>query len=119
MDRANRWWSILLSVALAAGIGAITAQRSLGAMEGLAFVIVPPALDNPKAASSLQTAVLSGGCFWGVQAVFEHVRGVRKVLSGYAGGERSTADYETVSSGKTGHAESVRIPSIRQNVCLR
>ena len=53
--------------------------------------------------------VLSGGCFWGVQGVFEHVRGVRKVISGYAGGQRSTADYETVSTGTTGHAESVQI----------
>jgi peptide-methionine (S)-S-oxide reductase len=78
-------------------------------MEGVAFAIAPPALDDPKTAGSLQTAVLSGGCFWGVQGVFEHVRGVRKVLSGYAGGERSTAEYETVSSGRTGHAESVQI----------
>ena len=57
----------------------------------------------------LQTAVLAGGCFWGVQGVFEHVRGVQKVIAGYAGGERATAQYETVSSGTTGHAESVKI----------
>jgi peptide-methionine (S)-S-oxide reductase len=68
-----------------------------------------PALDNPKAAAPLQTAVLSGGCFWGVQGVYEHVRGVKKVVSGYAGGEKLTADYETVSTGTTGHAESVQI----------
>jgi peptide-methionine (S)-S-oxide reductase len=55
------------------------------------------------------TAVLAGGCFWGVQGVFEHVKGVRRVLSGYAGGAQSTADYETVSTGSTGHAESVQI----------
>jgi peptide-methionine (S)-S-oxide reductase len=109
MNRVNRWWAIALSAALVTGIGAILAQSSRGAMEGLAFVVVPPAIDNPKAAGAPQTAVLSGGCFWGVQGVFEHVRGVRKVLSGYAGGERSTADYETVSSGRTGHAESVQI----------
>jgi peptide-methionine (S)-S-oxide reductase len=66
-------------------------------------------LDNAKAKGAMQTAVLSGGCFWGVQGVFEHVRGVRKVLSGYAGGNRRSADYETVSSGTTGHAESVQI----------
>jgi peptide-methionine (S)-S-oxide reductase len=53
--------------------------------------------------------VLAGGCFWGVQGVFEHVRGVQKVVAGYAGGEKSTAQYETVSSGSTGHAESVKI----------
>jgi peptide-methionine (S)-S-oxide reductase len=71
--------------------------------------IAPPAIDNPKASGSPQTAVLAGGCFWGVQGVFEHVRGVQKVIAGYAGGDRSTAQYETVSSGSTGHAESVKI----------
>src|SRR6202000_1731303 len=64
---------------------------------------------NPKSAGPLQTAVLSGGCFWGVQGVYQHVRGVKNVLAGYAGGERSTAQYEVVSSGTTGHAESVKI----------
>src|SRR3981081_2832308 len=72
-------------------------------------IIAPPAVDNPKAAGPAQTAVLAGGCFWGVQGVFEHVRGVQKVVAGYAGGEKSTAQYETVSSGSTGHAESVKI----------
>src|SRR6202034_3562441 len=71
--------------------------------------IAPPAIDNPKTAGPTKTAVLAGGCFWGVQGVFEHVRGVKKVISGYAGGERSTAQYETVSTGSTGHAESVQI----------
>jgi len=56
-----------------------------------------------------QTAVLAGGCFWGVEAVFEHVKGVIDVASGYAGGSASSANYETVSNGGTGHAESVRI----------
>jgi peptide-methionine (S)-S-oxide reductase len=69
----------------------------------------PPAVDNPKAPGTLQTAVLAGGCFWGVQGVYEHVRGVHKVFAGYSGGDKSTADYETVSSGRTGHAESVQI----------
>ncbi len=72
-------------------------------------IIAPPAVDNPKAAGKPQTAVLSGGCFWGVQGVFQHVRGVKKVLAGYSGGDRSTAHYETVGYGKTGHAESVQI----------
>ena len=57
----------------------------------------------------LQTAVLAGGCFWGVQAVFQHVKGVESAMSGYSGGEQATAHYETVSSGRTGHAESVKI----------
>jgi peptide-methionine (S)-S-oxide reductase len=72
-------------------------------------IVPPPAMDNPKQPGALQTAVLSGGCFWGVQGVYEHVKGVRKVVSGYAGGDRSTAQYETVGTGTTGHAESVQI----------
>lgn len=72
-------------------------------------IITPPAVDNPKAPGSLQTAVLAGGCFWGVQGAYEHVRGVRKVLSGYAGGDKATAHYQIVGSGRTGHAESVQI----------
>jgi peptide-methionine (S)-S-oxide reductase len=64
---------------------------------------------QPSAASSTQTAVLAGGCFWGVDAVFKHVRGVSKVVSGYAGGTAATAHYETVSTGTTGHAESVEV----------
>ncbi|MGO9802615.1 MAG: peptide-methionine (S)-S-oxide reductase MsrA [Steroidobacteraceae bacterium] len=71
--------------------------------------IPPPAVDNPREHGALQTAVLAGGCFWGVQGVFEHVRGVHEVLAGYAGGAGATASYEEVSSGSTGHAESVRI----------
>ncbi len=59
--------------------------------------------------ASLDTAVFAGGCFWGVEAVFEHVKGVLDATSGYAGGEKATADYETVSTGDTGHAESVRV----------
>ena len=69
-----------------------------------------PAADQPGTVTgSLQTAVLSGGCFWGTQGVFEHVKGVRKVLAGYSGGDRSTAEYERVSTGTTGHAESIQI----------
>jgi peptide-methionine (S)-S-oxide reductase len=73
-----------------------------------AAVAPPPANDLP-AGDSVQTAVLAGGCFWGVQAVFQHVKGVEQALSGYAGGSKDTAQYETVSSGRTGHAESVQI----------
>jgi len=61
------------------------------------------------ATTDKQTAVLAGGCFWGVDAVFKHVKGVKSVVSGYSGGDASTANYETVSSGTTGHAESVKI----------
>ena len=69
-----------------------------------------PAVDAPRTATSgQQTAVLSGGCFWGVQAVFQHVKGVIKATSGYSGGWAKTAEYETVSTGETGHAESVEV----------
>jgi peptide-methionine (S)-S-oxide reductase len=69
-----------------------------------------PALDNPIAsAPSQETAVLSGGCFWGIQAVYEHTRGVISATSGYAGGNADTAHYAMVSNGNTGHAESVKV----------
>ena len=76
-----------------------------------AMVAVPgPAVDASKAASSgEQTAVVAGGCFWGIQAVFQHVKGVISATSGYSGGEAKTAEYEMVSTGETGHAESVKI----------
>jgi len=83
-------------------------QLTSGAAEVTAN-LPPPSLDNPKQAGPLQTAVLSGGCFWGVQGVFEHVKGVQKVVSGYAGGDRSTARYQDVGTGTTGHAESVQV----------
>ena len=92
---------------LAAGALLIGRAPLLGAED--AVVVPPPALDNPRAAGAPQTAVLAGGCFWGVQGVFQHVRGVTQAVAGYAGGDRSTARYETVSTGTTGHAESVRI----------
>lgn len=73
-------------------------------------VSVPPAaVDDQKAPGPMQTAVLAGGCFWGVQGVFEHVKGVHRVLAGYSGGRWDTAHYEMVSTGTTGHAESVQI----------
>jgi len=75
-----------------------------------AVVIPPPVTDEAvQSASTSETAVLSGGCFWGVQAVFQHVKGVQRVVSGYAGGAKDTASYEMVSTGRTGHAESVEI----------
>ena len=82
------------------------ASISLGAIPPIA----DPAVDDSLAAnSSHQTAVLAGGCFWGMQLVFEHVKGVVSVTAGYSGGSAKTAQYEIVSTGETGHAESVRI----------
>ena len=69
-----------------------------------------PAVDDQLASQpGEQTAVVAGGCFWGIQAVFQHVKGVKSATSGYSGGSASTAEYETVSTGGTGHAESVQI----------
>lgn len=73
-----------------------------------AVVIPDPAMDAAPA-SGIQTAVVAGGCFWGVQGVFQHTAGVVNAVSGYAGGSKATADYHTVSNGTTGHAESVEI----------
>jgi len=81
-----------------------------------AAVIPPPTLDRPKSPGPLETAVLAGGCFWGVQGVYEHLSGVHRVLAGYAGGEKSTAQYRAVSGGQTGHAESVEITYDPQQV---
>ncbi|MFC7298461.1 peptide-methionine (S)-S-oxide reductase MsrA [Herminiimonas aquatilis] len=72
-------------------------------------IIAAPALDNQKAKGALQTAIFAGGCFWGVEGVFEHVRGVRNVMSGYAGGTKDDATYNLVSRGRTGHAEAVQV----------
>ncbi len=68
-----------------------------------------PKVDIPADSAGKQTAVLAGGCFWGVEGVFESLKGVTNAVSGYAGGEKSTAHYEVVSTGSTGHAESVQI----------
>ena len=73
-----------------------------------AVVIPAPALDA-QASDGIQTAVVAGGCFWGVQGVFQHTAGVVNAVSGYAGGSKTTADYQMVSTGTTGHAESVQI----------
>jgi len=74
-----------------------------------ARVVPSPAQDEAAGQATTEVAVIAGGCFWGVQGVFEHVDGVIKAVSGYAGGAKETADYEKVSSETTGHAESVQI----------
>lgn len=73
-----------------------------------ARVVPPPAVDAPVGQAT-EVAVLAGGCFWGVQGVFQHVDGVTSAVSGYAGGAKATAQYDKVTSGRTGHAEAVRI----------
>ena len=102
--------------ALLVAVPLVVIAPTLSAAAEPAFTIPAPAQDLPKAAGPLQTAVLSGGCFWGVQGVFEHMIGVRQALSGYAGGAKNTAIYEVVSNGNTGHAESVQVTFDPQKV---
>jgi peptide-methionine (S)-S-oxide reductase len=91
------------------GISLLTLVQACSAAES-AVALPAPALDIPAAvAKGPQTAVFAGGCFWGVEAVFRHVKGVSSAVSGYAGGSANTADYQMVTSGTTGHAESVKV----------
>jgi peptide-methionine (S)-S-oxide reductase len=94
----------MLSVLLPLGRGVACNTSSA------AVAIPDPDVDNPlSSAKGQETAVLAGGCFWGIQALFEHVKGVIRATSGYAGGAANTAQYEKVSTGRTGHAESVQV----------
>lgn len=95
---------------VAAPIATLIACTGNTAAAATADAAVPaPAADLPAIATGTQTAVFAGGCFWGVDAVFKHVKGVTGVVSGYAGGSAATARYEDVGSGSTGHAEAVEI----------
>src|SRR5467141_2961027 len=94
----------LISLAMLVGATACSAKAKPAAP------LPAPMLDAPRASvSSQETVVVAGGCFWGIQAVFQHVKGVITATSGYSGGAANTAEYETVSTGATGHAESVKI----------
>jgi peptide-methionine (S)-S-oxide reductase len=99
---------------LALAIAVLAGPRS-SAEEARA--IPAPAVDEPAASNAgTEVAILAGGCFWGVQGVFQHVDGVIDAVSGYAGGARDTALYQLVSTGSTGHAESVRVAFDRQRI---
>ncbi|MER8655039.1 peptide-methionine (S)-S-oxide reductase MsrA [Mesorhizobium sp. M0847] len=98
--------SALAALIVAAAAAALWQSPARSAED--AVVIPPPAVDE-KAASGSAKAIFAGGCFWGVQGVFQHVKGVTKAVSGYTGGAKDDAVYETVGSGRTGHAESVEI----------
>jgi peptide-methionine (S)-S-oxide reductase len=91
-------------------LGSMLGATACNAKANPAAAVPAPEVDAARAATSgRQTAVIAGGCFWGIQAVFQHVKGVISATSGYAGGSAKTADYESVSTGETGHAESVQI----------
>jgi peptide-methionine (S)-S-oxide reductase len=96
---------LVLAVLLLAGL----AIRSYPAAAEGARALPPPAVDAPPGPATSAVVVLAGGCFWGVQGVFQHVKGVTSAVSGYAGGDKRAANYEIVSSGTTGHAESVQV----------
>ncbi len=96
--------------AAAVAVVAVGAWTSLPGAAEPAHQVPPPAIDEKAGADAMsETAVLAGGCFWGVQGVFQHVKGVTGAVSGYTGGDQEHAIYEVVGSGATGHAESVKI----------
>jgi peptide-methionine (S)-S-oxide reductase len=95
--------------AAAVGALAVTAFVVAPSLAAEDAVIIPAPAVDVKAADGVQTVVIAGGCFWGVQGVFQHTAGVVNAVSGYAGGNKSTADYSMVSTGTTGHAESVEV----------
>jgi peptide-methionine (S)-S-oxide reductase len=102
--------AVLLAALIAAVLVVGTGTRNRANAAAPAAVLPDPAVDSPLASTpGEQTAVIAGGCFWGIQAVFQHVKGVKEATSGYSGGSRATAEYELVGSGQTGHAESVKI----------
>ena len=93
---------------LALGAAAFLLPGRTASAEGVTLV-PPPAADLPASQAASETAVFAGGCFWGVQGVFQHVKGVTSAVSGYSGGSRMTASYPVVSTGETGHAEAVQV----------
>ena len=96
-------------LAAAAAAVAVPALMSSGVAAADLDRVIPAAAADPANPASSETVVLAGGCFWGQQGVFEHVKGVTKVVSGYSGGAADTANYDRVSDGDTGHAESVQV----------
>ena len=103
----GRVLSLLVFAVLA--VGALLWMRVSPSHAEPARLVPPPALDAASGSGNSEVAVLAGGCFWGVQGVFQHVEGVTNAVSGYAGGSQQTARYDSIGSGTTGHAEAVRI----------
>ena len=107
-SRSSSRTLLLLAGAVALPASLLLSGARPGRAEEAPHLVPAPAQQGPSA-GGLQQITLSGGCFWGIQGVFEHVKGVSKAVAGYAGGQANTAQYETVSTGATGHAESVEI----------
>ena len=108
MRNRLEWLALVLLVA--GGLIFLGSRRATSAGSGATGALPRPAVDQPLAtAKGKDTAVIAGGCFWGIQAVYQHTKGVISATSGYAGGAAANPHYEDVSGGRTGHAESVKI----------
>ncbi|HEY9826596.1 MAG TPA: peptide-methionine (S)-S-oxide reductase MsrA [Stenomitos sp.] len=109
-QRQNKRWLRIGLISVSALI-LIAAFNSISRKTSTAAVTIPnPTIDtSPAETQGVQTAVLAGGCFWGMESVFEHVKGVTDVISGFSGGDADTAHYERVGTGQTGHAEAIKI----------
>ena len=108
MKRILRNARRMVFVAAVAGLAGLAVSSDPAAAEG-ARTLPMPAVDSPPGQATSEVIVMAGGCFWGVQGVFQHVKGVTSAVSGYAGGDKNAAHYEMVSRGTTGHAESVQV----------
>lgn len=106
LHRSPLW---LMAIGAAILVGGFAWQYAYSSGSAEPGVAIPPPTHDETVSAKSETAIFAGGCFWGVQGVFQHVQGVKRVVSGYAGGAADTARYETVGSGRTGHAESVQI----------
>ena len=104
MKSATRWLSVAALL-----VFAVAMARTNHVLADAPRPLPMPAMDLPPGNTTSGVVVLAGGCFWGVQGVYQHVEGVTSAVSGYAGGDKSTAEYERVSTGQTGHAESVQV----------
>jgi len=104
----SKFSRILVPGLIGVAVLAVTLNGKIAARDS-AKAVPAPLVDEPAGSQTSEIAVLAGGCFWGVQGVYQHVKGVTNALSGYAGGAQNTAEYERVSGGSTGHAESVQV----------
>jgi peptide-methionine (S)-S-oxide reductase len=96
-------------IAVSSMLAIVSGVTNLVSAKEQSRIVPTPALEEPSGQATSEVAVLAGGCFWGVQGVFQHLKGVTSAVSGYAGGDQATARYSMVGSGSTGHAESVRV----------
>jgi peptide-methionine (S)-S-oxide reductase len=109
MSIASKFPLAAAAGAVVLGIAALGLLSATVHAENPTKLLPSPAVDTPPGTTGPQTALFAGGCFWGVQGVFQRVKGVTQAVSGYAGGSATSPDYEQVSSGRTGHAESVQV----------